>query len=289
MSDDKKNKDDAKKKIVSSLSGAIDPEIRVAGEQFGAWLASVIPTDNWLRSKAAERVFGILREWAESNIEKLGPIGSATGEKFTDFLDHASGEIFGRGTEKHLTTKPTKPSSTLEKAVDGWTNDFFKSAGERLKKAKPDELDELKKRLTKEFKIRRALLKMMEKEFEKPEAKEEVKGEPPIDWAVKLHKEWGTTNSKWEDWLKERSAQLESNRTVAKDVREARETGSRVVWTRGPEIAVILPPKKRGSSIVTALNWPWRFFFKLFFSSPEESFPVKTSEGAKSVPTTQQH
>ena len=257
MSDDKKTKDDAKKKIASSLSGAIDPEIRVAGEQFGAWLASVIPSDNWLRSKGAERVFGILRQWAEANVEKLGPIGSAVGEKLTDLLDHASGEIFGLGTEKH---SGEKPASMFEKAVDGWTKDFFKDAGERLEKAKPDELDELKKRLGKEFEIRKALLAMMKKEFEKPEAKEEAKNESTVDWAAKLEKfnaEWTTSLVDWKRSLNERREKLKS-------VRETMETGGRVVFTRGPEIAVILPPARRENPIIKVLGWPVRFTLKLF-------------------------
>ncbi len=212
MSDEKKKSSDGNRTAIESVAGLLDPNVRVLGEKAGSEFASRVPSTHWSRSKTAERVFGVARQWVVSISRNLNPFLSTVVKKSMDFFDHASGEIFGHGTEKHSPGKSSAP--TLEKAFDGWMENFFKDADARFKAAKPDELNALGKSLKDEFAIRKELLEALKKEFEKPEVKEETKSEPPIDWKAKSVE----FNAKWHRKLKklERKIRAWTRRQKAK-------------------------------------------------------------------------
>lgn len=241
MSDKTKIGDEKKRVIASSVSGAVDPEIREAGERFGQWIVSLIPDDSWLKSKACERVFGVLRQWAENQIQYLGPVGSAVAEKITDLLDHASGEVFGRGTERHGDDKD-ESASMLEKATNGWMQDFFKDVAARFKAAPVAEHAALRERIVREFQVRAELIKQLKEEFApKPGAKP---ADPTTAISRGTSKSWSKALAEWEGELEMWRKQIKRRRAKTK--------------------------KWEPHSVVRFFAWPFTFLFRIIFGGGEK-------------------
>lgn len=155
---------DARRGAWNALISAIaDPALRQLAER----LASSVSEDSWLRSEFAERLLAGLKGLAEGY--KGSGVSGVAVEKATDFLDFASGDLFGKGGK-----------GSAVGAARGWLNRFMKDAEKALREAPKDKLGEVQAKLQQEFSIRKEIVRMVE-EAEK-EALPPKKDAKPVDW-----------------------------------------------------------------------------------------------------------
>src|SRR3989344_5746470 len=78
------------------LLSAGDPELREIAERIAEGVSALIPKDSPLRSRLAERIFGVLKAAIETRSKGKSPIVEASTEKFVDVLDYISAIVFGQ-------------------------------------------------------------------------------------------------------------------------------------------------------------------------------------------------
>ncbi len=138
----------------SIVRGAIEPLIRKAAEALGR----VVPGDSWIRTEWGEHILGGAKQFIEEYAKHFPQPWALGAEAFTDILDMAG----LAGTHKDSPAE-VKVSNWMGKFQDGWEK--------RISEAPLADLPQLQKRLRSEFRLRKALVKMLE-QFRKEEEEE---------------------------------------------------------------------------------------------------------------------
>lgn len=195
MAKAEKGKSESPKKssFLSSVLSVLNPELRKLAQKLG----KSVPEGSILRTDPAERIIGLLVNMLEAKSKQFGPIGGPLVEKFTDLVDYASRDIFGKGKETNGS------SGNLD---DGLVR-FLKEAEKRLAACADAASIALElERLKSELAARKEMIKLAE------EAKNELSPSP---------KKEGVKTQSWdEEYQKIKQKLNEADNKIAPKVRK---------------------------------------------------------------------
>lgn len=167
---EEKKKNDLGRDWLNALFSALNPEIRAFAERF----AASIPEGHWLRHPLVERLVGVLGGRLERESEKMGPVLGVLVEKFTDFIDFASPNLF------------KKDSKGVVRIGRDWMSGFLKYAEKRLSEAAPENINTELARLQAEFEARKQIVAMLEEAVKAAEPAKSTS--EPINWDAEWNK-----------------------------------------------------------------------------------------------------
>ena len=158
--------------LLNAFAGIADPELRRLAEKAVKRFDASIPDESLLRSEFAERFFGFLKGFIESQSRKLNPLSDAGIEKVIDLLDFAAADFFYENGRAANSIAQDWMRKSLERA-DERINDAVDADAMR------DELEQFRT----EFEVRKQIVVMVE-DAVAGQIQDELKC--PIDWDAKL-------------------------------------------------------------------------------------------------------